>query len=197
MVCAGDVIENPVLGDTIRIIRGPADTGGELLQVEISLAPNAQGPPLHVHPTLEDRFIAGSGSLGVEIAGEARTLSPGEQAVAPPGVPHRFWNADATPATFVAEVRPASEGFVTFVETLYGLARDGKTNPQGLPNLLQAAVLFTAYRRDVAPASPPLAIQRVVFGVLAPLGRLLGYRAAYPEYSARATRPAAGTPEVS
>lgn len=183
MARVGDVIENPVLGDTISVLLTAAETDGELFQAEISLAPSAPGPPLHVHPTLEDRFLAREGLLGVHVGGETLTLSPGEEAVAPPGVPHRFWNAGSEPARFIAEVRPASEGFVAFIETLYGLARDGKTNKRGLPGPLQAAVLFDAYRDEIAPASPPLPVQRILFRVLAPVGRLLGFRAIYPEYS--------------
>ena len=30
---------------------------------------------------------------------------------------------------------------------------------------------------------PPLLVQKVMFGVLAPVGRLLGYKAHYPKYS--------------
>ena len=183
MVSTGDVIENPVLGDTIRILKAPADTDGELLQAEISLVPNAQGPPLHIHPTLEDRFVARSGSLGVQIDGVTRLLAPGEAAVAPPGVPHRFWNAGDGPTRFIAEVRPASPGFIAFIETLYGLARDGKTNDQGLPNPLQTAVLFRAYKHDIMPASPPRFVQPIVFGTMAVLGRSLGFRAYYPKYA--------------
>lgn len=85
--------------------------------------------------------------------------------------------------SFVAEVRPASPGFITFIETLYGLARDGKTNARGLPNPFQAAVLFRAYKDDIVPASPPPFLQPIIFGAMATLGRLLGVRARYPKYS--------------
>lgn len=183
MVRAGDVIDNPILGDSIKVLQTPADTAGELFQAEITLVPNALGPPLHIHPTLEDRFLARTGSLGVEINGKRRVLAPAEEAVAPPGVPHRFWNAGDEPASFLAEVRPGTPGFIAFIETLYGLARDGKTNARGLPNPLQAAVLFRAYKDDVVPASPPPPLQPVLFGIMAAVGRLLGFRAYYPEYS--------------
>ena len=33
---------------------------------------------------------------------------------------------------------------------------------------------------------PPRVVQRLLFGLLAPLARLLGYRGSYPEYLARA-----------
>jgi len=60
------------------------------------------------------------------------------------------------------------------------LARDGKVNQNGRPNLLQSAVLACVYRQEWRLARPPYGIQVVLFGVLAPIGRLLGYRASYP-----------------
>lgn len=183
MARAGDVLDNPIQGDTVTILKAAAETDGEYLQAEIALQPHAAGPPLHIHPRLEDRFKGVDGTVGVQIGAETRTLRPGDEAVAPPGTAHRFWNPTGDPARLLAEVRPFSDGFTTFLETLYGLTRDGKTNDKGLPSPLQAAVLFHAYRDDVALATPPLLVQRALFGVLAPLGRLLGYRASYPEYS--------------
>ncbi|MGH3113923.1 MAG: hypothetical protein ACRDOP_10720 [Gaiellaceae bacterium] len=59
---------------------------------------------------------------------------------------------------------------------MYGLAAEGKTDERGAPNLLQAAVVGHAHLDDFSLARPPYAVQRVLFAVLAPLGRLAGYR---------------------
>jgi uncharacterized protein YbjT (DUF2867 family) len=71
-----------------------------------------------------------------------------------------------------------------FFETIWSLARDGKTNEMGVPNLLQVAVIAREYAGEVRLASPPLLVQRALFAVLAPVGRLLGYRARYPRSTA-------------
>ena len=71
-----------------------------------------------------------------------------------------------------------------FFETFFGLAKDGKTNSRGLPNLLSMAVLMREYEGEVRLARPPFAVQRALFGPLAVLGRSLGYRGWYPEYTA-------------
>jgi hypothetical protein len=68
------------------------------------------------------------------------------------------------------------------VGTFFGLARDGKVDRKGLPHPLQLAVTASAYRDTMVPASPPEAVQRVIFGVLAPIGRAMGRRPTYPEY---------------
>ena len=58
------------------------------------------------------------------------------------------------------------------------LASDGQTNSRGVPSLLQAAVIASAYRGELRVTRPSWLVQRtVVFGVLAPIGRLLGHRA--------------------
>jgi hypothetical protein len=67
----------------------------------------------------------------------------------------------------------------TFFETIWGLAADGKNNP----GLLQIAVLGQAYADQFRLTSPPYGLQRALFFILAPVGRLLGYRAEYPQYS--------------
>jgi hypothetical protein len=48
-----------------------------------------------------------------------------------------------------------------------------------LPNLLQLAVLLRAYRNELILARPPPLVQTVLFGLLASIGRLLGYKAEY------------------
>jgi hypothetical protein len=59
---------------------------------------------------------------------------------------------------------------------MYALATEGKTDDQGAPNLLQAAVVGRQHLDDFSLARPPYAVQRILFAVLAPVGRLAGYR---------------------
>ena len=121
------------------------------------------------------------------MTGEARVLSQGDEVTIPIGVAHRWWNAGEDELRVRMELRPALDT-ETFFETFFGLARDGKTNAKakGAPGLLQFAVLF----RDLGDSCPQLVkptpgVQRGVFTVLAPIGRLVGRRAVYPKYSPR------------
>ena len=54
---------------------------------------------------------------------------------------------------------------------------------KGIPNLFQAAVIFRAYNDELHPTKPSRIVQKIVFGILAPIGRLLGYQARYEKYS--------------
>jgi hypothetical protein len=49
-----------------------------------------------------------------------------------------------------------------------------------VPNLLRAALIAREYQDEFRLASPPWAVQRALFGLLAPVGRLLGYHVQYP-----------------
>lgn len=55
------------------------------------------------------------------------------------------------------------------------------TNMAGAPKSpLRLALVLREYEDEIYFVRPPLAIQRVIFGVLAKVGRLLGYRTGYP-----------------
>ena len=68
-------------------------------------------------------------------------------------------------------------GWPQFFELTYGSAAAGKTNSRGVPNLLHAALIARHYQDEFVLASPPLLVQTCVFGLLAPLARVLGYSA--------------------
>jgi hypothetical protein len=73
------------------------------------------------------------------------------------------------------------------LETTFGRARAGKSTKQGIPkNPLQIAVLADESRGMFYATRVPVAVQEVfltLLGLLASVGRLLGYKARYPEYS--------------
>ena len=74
----------------------------------------------------------------------------------------------------------------TWLETLLGLARDGKTIGLVPKNPLQLAVLVHEAGNWAYPTGIPMPIWKTLFApvtLLAFVGRLLGHRACYPEYS--------------
>ncbi len=93
---------------------------------------------------------------------------------------HDWWQVGDEEAQVLVEVAPG-ERFARVVATTFGLARDGRVDAAGLPHLLQASVSLSAYRDVLLLASPPAVVRRLVFGALAPLGRLLHRQAVRPE----------------
>ncbi|MFN8516274.1 MAG: hypothetical protein U0841_27540 [Chloroflexia bacterium] len=51
-----------------------------------------------------------------------------------------------------------------------------------MPNPLQMAVLARSIQPEFWLAGMPFWLQRVLFGALGGVGRLVGFRAAYPQY---------------
>ncbi|HZF57322.1 MAG TPA: cupin domain-containing protein [Rubrobacter sp.] len=189
MVEAGDVLENPVSGQHLIIRITAQDTGGELLEVEsVYTKPTPSRPPVHYHPLQEERFKVLSGGLNVLVDGRERTLEEGEVLIVAPGVPHQMW-AEEAGARVNWQTRPALKT-EAFFETVWGLVKDGKVNDKGVPNPLRAALIAREYEEEFRLASPPWAIQRLLFGSLALVGRLLGYQAEYPY-------PHRGAPQAS
>ncbi len=180
MAQAGDVIESPLIGERAVFRKTAADTGGALLQLEVFQRVGAKGPVEHYHTRQEERFEVMSGVMCALVGGREVRLGPGESMVIPAGTPHRWWNGGHEELHIVAEMRPALQA-ERFFETIFGLARDGKTDADGAPSFLQIALFASAY--DIWVPKPPRLMQRALFAILGPIARLRGYRAWYPEYS--------------
>jgi hypothetical protein len=113
-----------------------------------------------------------------------RLLTQVQHDVRRQGVPHDWWNAGPGEGLVRVEVRPADR-FEAFIANAFGLAQDGKVNPRGVPNLLQLAVIAREFDDVIRFTRPPRLVQRALFGLLAPLAWLLGYRGSYSEYLTR------------
>jgi hypothetical protein len=100
--------------------------------------------------------------------------------------PRRFgwWNAGPEEACVRIEMRPAAR-FEVMIRNAVGLAQDGRVNNRGMPNLLQLAVFAQEFADVVQFTRPPRIVQGILFGVLIPIARLLGYRGSYPQYLTR------------
>ena len=125
------------------------------------------------------------GSVGFRLDGREDVAGPGRRLVAPPGVIHYWWNAGDEAAHVIVELRGDAnvlEGFEKMLSTIFGMAWDGKTDASGRPHLLQAALLARRFDDVIRFVEPKRLVQEILFGALAPIARLLGYRAVYPEY---------------
>ena len=60
---------------------------------------------------------------------------------------------------------------------------------QSRPHLLQLALIAREFGDVIVFRSPPLAMQRALFGVLTPIAHWRGYRATYPQLSRTVLAP--------
>ncbi len=173
---------HPVTGERLIFRKRARDTGGELLEISLYLAPGGFIAAAHVHPNQEERFEIGPTPVMFRVSGKERLCQPGEVAIVPPGAPHTWWNPSQAEAATLVQFRPALDT-ETFFETFFGLAADGKVGRNGLPNPLQMMVLATDYRREMQLPRPAQTVLGPIATLLAPVARALGYRGRYDKYS--------------
>ena len=107
------------------------------------------------------------------VDGQELMLGPGESIAIRPGQVHRFWNVGEGRLLAAEEVRPPGRHWEMF-ELMHRLHCAGKTNEQDIPrNPLLLGLLWE--RIDGYIAGPPVLLQKLIFGGLARLARVVGY----------------------
>lgn len=188
MAKAVDSIDNPVTGERIVVLQSAQETDGELFAFELTVKPHGFVAVEHIHLKQEEPFEVTRGTIRFRINGQEADAVVGQSVVVPSGTPHSWWNASDEEVAATVWLRPALNT-EAFFETFFGLARDGKTNKRGLPNVFQTAVLVADYQ-DVTKVLLPPPVQ-ILLKLLTPLARLLGYRSSYRQYSSAQQRSAA------
>lgn len=158
---------NPAAGETLTFLSPATSTD---LRLALDIRGVHHAPPAHVHPAAEERFTVTSGALEVRLGSRWTTLRPGDTAVVPAGVVHAYRNTSGDDVRVEVEVSPgaAMRGFFTDLFELAGAGRLGRT---GGPTLPQAAALFRRHPGALTLPDVPVALQRVLWRVLAPFDR--------------------------
>jgi quercetin dioxygenase-like cupin family protein len=137
---AGDVYENPVTGERVVIRVGKEESGGELVITDLYVSPGGAVAGEHVHPDIEETFTMVRGRVGFQLDWREENARLGERLHVPGGMAYDWWNAGDYEAHVVVELRadaPRLERFEMMISMLYGMARDGKTDAKGRPNLFR------------------------------------------------------------
>jgi quercetin dioxygenase-like cupin family protein len=188
MVRVGDVIENPVTGETMTFLLTGQESAGEVSRIDMRVRPGGFVAGEHLHPEQEERFQITSGEITLRTGGKERRYTAGDLITIPAGAPHVWWNSGSADLRVRLEFRPAGR-FAEFITTFFALAQGGRTNQRGIPtNPLQLALTFAEYANVIRGTRPPWAIQRMLFALLNPIGRMLGYRPDVPYAPQRSER---------
>jgi mannose-6-phosphate isomerase-like protein (cupin superfamily) len=118
MAHAGQILDNPISGERIIFRETAADTGGELLAIDLILSPGGHVPGAHVHPAQEERFEVVSGTMKFRLGRKKILAEAGDTVTVPAGSIHKFANAGDVPAHVRVEVRPALK-----MEQLFEMAK--------------------------------------------------------------------------
>lgn len=177
----GEVFDNPVTGERVVLLTDPFEHPDRVLAAHLTVAPGGRVAMAHFHPKVRERFHVLGGQVGFRVGEETKTLGPGESAEVLPGVVHDWWQTGEEEASVVVEAVPGDR-LSDFITSIFGLCRDGKTNEEGVPHLLQVMVMVDEYKDEMLLASPPPAVQKVAARLIAPIGRARGLKPSYPDY---------------
>src|SRR6266568_4489442 len=184
MAAAGQAFENPLTGERMVFAKTARDTNGTLLEIEFFIQPHTgQGLPAHFHPYFDERFEILAGSAHYRIGKDERPANAGDEIVLPRGLSHVHpWNVgeDELHVRKITQLDQPDKQLLlkseVFFETLYALAQVGKLGNDGLPkNLLQKVVTAQALAPASYSAGIPVWLQRPLVGLLAVIGRAVGY----------------------
>lgn len=181
MAYTNKLIRNPKSGQDIKFLVTGKETNGKSLEMESVYNSRSKEPLAHYHPFQEEDFTVLEGELTVYIDGQQRTLKKGDTLHIPANKVHSMWNNSDNKTIVHWKVQPAMET-EHLLETTAGLAGDGKTNNDGMPDILQVSLMINKYSTVFRLAKPPYIVQKILFAILTPFAYLAGYKPTYKKY---------------
>ena len=100
---AEEILENPVTGETMRILESTAET----FAIEYALRPHGEIALEHFHPNIAQEITVRSGEMHVTVNGEHKVIKAGESLTAPPSAYHFQWNPCDIETIAIEKYRPA------------------------------------------------------------------------------------------
>lgn len=159
----GQVIHNPISGESFTFLKTAEETNGAYFQFEWRLKPDGLMPFAHVHPCQTETFEVLQGEMSVLISHAVHVVKAGETITVPAGAVHQPMNPKRQELVVRVTFRPALNADLA-LETICALA-----------------VMSDTYPDDDELAAPPVPAQNVL-KFAAMLSHLASYRSYYPRY---------------
>jgi quercetin dioxygenase-like cupin family protein len=180
----GIELSNPATGERGVVRVAPTEENGRTLIADLFVQPGGAVVGAHWHPAIEEAFTVTRGQVQLRIGNQTSIAPLNQRVVIPAGVIHDWWNTGTEEAHVIVEVRPGDR-FLAMIANLFGLAQDGKTNAKGLPNPLQLVLFGKEFEDVIVFTQPPRWLFNLLYWLLGPIARILGYRGSYPQYMNR------------
>lgn len=159
-LAVGDVLHSRLEGFTATVMQTEPGIG-----VRLVMAPQAEGPPLHVHRTFDETFVVEAGTATLALEGRSITLHPGERYTVLRSTPHAPHNETSEAVVLRTEVPQAfAGGLANFYRATNAIG--DLDSPRVLLALAAEGPGF-----DTFSPSTPIAMQQALRWVLGPLGR--------------------------
>jgi mannose-6-phosphate isomerase-like protein (cupin superfamily) len=171
---SGTSIRNNLTGESLTVFVSEDDTAGARQLYEVYLPPQRPSPPRHYHLGFTETFSVLEGALDLFLDRELRhvTLHPGESLTVQLRQIHTFANLRDTPTRITVDTRPAG-GVVRAFQIVYGIANNGGSAPDGLPQNPLARLIFIRTTQGYLPQIP-LLLQKTIFAVANIIAHLTG-----------------------
>jgi len=167
---AGDVLEMEPLGLRIEFLRTSEETGGELVEADVTGRPRGLLAQRHIHPDQAERLEVIEGTMKVAMNGREHILREGQSIEVPPGTPHTQESVGSGEGRVRISARPAGRT-EAFLEELAALCRDGQIMRSGFPRPVAGAKLVLEHADAGHAALAPPRVQRAVARTVLALAR--------------------------
>jgi mannose-6-phosphate isomerase-like protein (cupin superfamily) len=175
MLTANQTLDMTPMGMIFHIVKTPADTNGQSMEMEWELLPKAEGTPLHIHPRAKESYKVLAGKLEININGKWQLLQQGEEVTVPEGTPHTFRN----PLNSVSRVYNTHSPAMRFDEFFEGLSNLANKLSGGKEKLkvnfnvaTHLSMLMKKYKEEIVSVNPP----NPVVSLLNIIGKMRGLK---------------------
>jgi quercetin dioxygenase-like cupin family protein/uncharacterized protein YndB with AHSA1/START domain len=165
MAAQGDVLDLAPLGLRMELRKTAAQTGGELLEMDVVGRSRGFIAQAHVHTRQTERLEVIEGQLEVGMNGKKHELGPGDVIEVPPGTPHTQRPAGSGEGRLRIQVRPAGTT-EEFMRRLAEMSANGDFVRGGWPKPLAAAALVRDFGDEGHAARPSLKVQKKLANAL-------------------------------
>jgi len=158
-------------GETVTFTKTVADTNGEFLEMICYLpAHQKAAPPKHIHKTQTESFKVMEGRLGIFIGNKKFVLETGQTMEVPANTVHGWFAASEGDIKFRSVFKPALDIEWSITEMFASMNR----NRSMKPGVFEATYILSQLKDQLAIAGIPLFIQRLIFPVIAGIGKSMG-----------------------
>lgn len=175
MAKAGDELNNPITGDKV-VFRTVQE---DLCEVDFFVRQTSPFTEAHMHAIQHESFEVLAGHGKWQLNGVEYDLHPGDRVEVKPGVGHlNPWRVGEETLHIRQRNWPGLD-FDAYFETAFLAAQRGKALPNGNLDKLHQAVILHETRSKSYLTGTPVWLQRLLFPLLAAMGRQKGYRFRY------------------
>lgn len=140
------------------------------LEMNGTMPPRQDGPPMHVHHAEIEAATVTSGTLSAMVNGRKIVVRAGEAAVFPAGSAHRWWNDSDEPLVFGGYAKPVVD-LDRYLQAAFDVLNAGAGER---PPIFYMAHVAWRHRKTQELRIGPALVQSVLFPAIVALGSVLG-----------------------